>query len=206
MENLEKNEIALDQNDSDVRSLIAKNLTELRKKNKLTQLELATKFNYSDKAISKWERGEAIPDVITLLELAKLYGVTLDYFVSKQSEKQNHVIKQRKINKKLIITLISSLLPWLISIAVFMVLSIFNIFYWLAFLWAIPATCIILIVFNGIWGKWYYKFPLITALTWSILTCTYLQLYLYNYNIWLLFVMGIPAQIAIILWALLQKK
>ena len=65
----------------DVRALVARNLTQCRKAAGLTQLQVAEKLNYSDKAISKWERGEGLPDLLVLCELARLYGVTLDYFV-----------------------------------------------------------------------------------------------------------------------------
>ena len=59
--------------------IIAKNLSELRRKNKLTQLEVAEKLNYSDKAVSKWEQGESLPGIEVLYKLAKLYGVSMDY-------------------------------------------------------------------------------------------------------------------------------
>ena len=53
----------------------------MRKKNNWTQAKLADKLNYSDKAISKWERAEAVPDIETLHALAELFGVTVDYFL-----------------------------------------------------------------------------------------------------------------------------
>lgn len=70
----------------DLKAVIAKNITELRKENKLTQLELAEKLNYSDKSVSKWERGESIPDVIVLKELADLFGVSVDYMLKPHKE------------------------------------------------------------------------------------------------------------------------
>ena len=53
----------------------------------LTQIELAEKINYSDKAVSKWERGESIPDVSVLLELSKLFGVSIDFLVTEHENK-----------------------------------------------------------------------------------------------------------------------
>ena len=47
----------------DVKSNIAKNITELRLLNNMTQIELAEKLNYSDKAVSKWENDTSLPDV-----------------------------------------------------------------------------------------------------------------------------------------------
>ena len=54
----------------------------------LTQIELAEKINYSDKAVSKWERGESIPDVSVLLELSKLFGVSIDFLVTAHENKE----------------------------------------------------------------------------------------------------------------------
>ena len=58
--------------------MIGKNLQILRKKNSLTQAELAEKLNYSDKAISKWEKGESMPDIMLLPELCQILGITAD--------------------------------------------------------------------------------------------------------------------------------
>ena len=66
-----------------VKNTIAKNITNLRLANNMTQVELGERLNYSDKAVSKWERAESIPDVTVLVEIAKLFGVTLDYDTQK---------------------------------------------------------------------------------------------------------------------------
>ncbi len=206
MENLENKEIEEIKEHEIIKKNIAANLTELRKSKKMTQAELATKFNYSDKAISKWERGEAIPDVITLLDLAKLYGVKLDYIVSDFDSKEKSKYKEKKWKKQLIITLLSALAPWLVACIVYMFLYILgDINYWLSFLWACAASCIILVVFNAIWGKRIYKFFIISTLAWLIILCIYLQLLILDYNIWILFISGVPIQIGFILWALLEK-
>ena len=70
----------------DVKVIFAQNLISLRKQMKLTQIELAEKINYSDKAVSKWERGESIPDVTVLMTIASLFGVTLDFLVTEHAE------------------------------------------------------------------------------------------------------------------------
>ena len=56
----------------DVRGALAANLAELRKEENLTQAEFAAQFNYSDKAVSKWERGDSLPDVVMLKTIADL--------------------------------------------------------------------------------------------------------------------------------------
>ena len=66
----------------DIKSIVAKNLSDLRQRNGMTQLELAERLNYSDKTISKWERAESSPDIAVLVEIADLFGVTVDYLVT----------------------------------------------------------------------------------------------------------------------------
>ena len=75
--------------------IVAYNLTELRKNARLTQAELAEKLNYSDKSVSKWERGEALPDLKVLTRLAELFGVSVDYFVTKDAGKQKKKFVQK---------------------------------------------------------------------------------------------------------------
>ena len=74
--------------------IVAQNLVELRKKSGLTQQQLAENFSYSDKTVSKWELGYAIPSVEVLKSLADYYGVNVDYFlvehqISAEVEKKN---------------------------------------------------------------------------------------------------------------------
>ena len=145
----------------ELKEIIAKNLLELRKTKNITQLELAEKFNYSDKSVSKWERAEAMPDIETLYNLASFYGVTLDYLTTEgeHKEKNKEIKDKQKSKNKLLITLLSATLVWFIACATFVALKLcLNINYWLSFVWALPVTCIVLIVFNGIWGKRIYKF------------------------------------------------
>ena len=77
----------------ELREIIGENLTELRKQKGYTQISLAEKLNYSDKAISKWENGSSLPPIDILLELANLYGVTLDYLVKDSSQKDKKLLK-----------------------------------------------------------------------------------------------------------------
>ena len=107
----------------ELKDIIASNLINLRKTNKMTQLELAEKLNYSDKAISKWERGESIPDVFIIKQLADMYGVSVDYILSEHTmrEKIKQKIKKPTLNNKLIITILSTLCVWLLACVGFVV-------------------------------------------------------------------------------------
>ena len=79
----------------DIKYIVAKNISNLRVLNNMTQAELGEKLNYSDKTISKWERGDSIPDVAVLYEIANLFGVSLDYFV-----KEENINRKTLENKK----------------------------------------------------------------------------------------------------------
>ncbi len=196
----------------ELKKIIANNLTELRKLHKWTQAELAMKLNYSDKAISKWERGEAIPDITTLVEIAKLYNVTLDYLVSEKTleEKQELFSKDEETitASKLAITLLSALMPWFVACVLFFYANYYNHdVFWVTFIYAIPASAIIMLIFNSIWGKKIYKYILLSLLVWSVLACFYFTFLVYlDRNIWLIYILGIPAQIAVILWSQIHHK
>ena len=83
-----------------IKLIIAKNVTALRTSRAMTQLELAEKLHYSDKAVSKWERGESIPEIGTLIAIADLFEVPLDYLVREQHKKQNKQSAPKPNNKK----------------------------------------------------------------------------------------------------------
>ncbi len=181
----------------ELKNIIADNLINLRKANKLTQLELAEKLNYSDKAISKWERGESLPDIVILKQLADMYNVGIDYIVSAHSDEDRAKYKMPKpeLNNKLIITLLACLSVWILAAILYINFKIlFDHHYWMLWIWALPATSIVLIVFSGIWGKKPLIITSVSLLIWTGILATYLQLL--KYNIWSLFLLGVPAQLA----------
>ena len=180
----------------------------LRKNAKLTQMELADRFNYSDKTISKWESGESLPSVEILYELAQFYGTSLDALTQENDIIETSIETKQKdkmFPTKLIITLLAVSAVWLLATVLFVTFKIvYARNFPLLFLWAVPISCIVLIIFNSIWGKYYYLFAILSVLIWSCLACIHLQLI--QYNIWIIYILGIPLQVAIILWAALIKK
>lgn len=60
---------------------LSDNLYYLRKRDKITQEELADKLNVSRQAVSKWETGEAYPDTDKLIAISDMFGVTIDELV-----------------------------------------------------------------------------------------------------------------------------
>ena len=75
----------------DLYAIFARNVAELRAERKMTQAQLAALLNYSDKAISKWERGEALPDVTVVKQIADTFGVTVDYLLKSDQIGRAHV-------------------------------------------------------------------------------------------------------------------
>lgn len=184
----------------DINLVVGNNIKELRKIHKMTQADLAEKLNYSNKAVSRWESGEVIPDVVTLNNICEVFEIPISKIFEEniQLEKVKKEYKFRMGNK-MAISLLAVLGVWLIATVCYVYSRItFNDNLWQAFIWAVPISCIIGIVFNSIWGRKFFNFILISALVWSVLACVYLQFI--QYNMWLLFLIGIPIQIGIILW------
>ena len=176
-----------------------------RKAAGLTQAELATKINYSDKSVSKWESGNGIPDVYTLMQLAKLYGVTVDAFLGDDEP----IVQSKPRNLYWLIMLLSSGIIWLVATCLFVALRLGapQTQAWLAFIYAIVANAILIIVLSGVWGYRWLNFLAVSALVWSALTTLYLTLRFVFESIgtdfgglWLVFLIGIPLQCLTILW------
>lgn len=184
--------------------IIAKNLSDLRKQNKLTQLEVAEKLNYSDKAVSKWEQGESLPGIEVLYRLSRLYGVSLDYLTGDEKAVKANDPTPVVRSRRRIITLLSVLAVWLTSTVLYIAFDIaLKKGVWMVFCWSVPISLIVAIVFDVVWHKSRFLFLLISSLVWSILLCFCLQFF--SYNIWIILVAGIPLQIAVLLWRKLVK-
>lgn len=192
----------------DLKLIIAKNITNLRLEHGYTQFQLATILNYSDKAISKWERAESIPDITVLKEIADLFGVTVDYLLTlEHTSEQVIVTKENKISRSVII-LLSLMLVWLIATLVFVTINLINIndYAWLTFIYAIPVTSIVWLVLNTIWKNKKFNYFIISLLMWSTILSIHLSTIEIFDKSWLIYVLGAPGQIIILLWSKLVKK
>ncbi|MBQ8768739.1 MAG: helix-turn-helix transcriptional regulator [Oscillospiraceae bacterium] len=194
--------------------IIGKNIAAYRKRCNLTQAELADKLNYSDKAVSKWERGESTPDIITLAQLAEQFGITVNELIQDPDALPEHagavqqamgkVVEKtlkRKADKNIILGL-SSILVWFVALFLYVVLSGVGLENsWLAFFYAIPADAIVLLSLRSAWHDFRWNRILISAIMWGALVSIYMTLIvLGGINFWKLFLLGIPGQIAILLW------
>ena len=189
----------------DIKNNIAVNIAECRKRLNLTQAQLAEKLNYSDKAVSKWERAEAVPDIYILSELAKIFGTTVDELISSEPHLPEQKQKPVFFFNKTIIALLSGVLVWVVATLCFVILEWCGVDFknWLCFIYAIPATAIVEIVFNAIWGKRVGSILLVSALIWTLALSFFLTFP--KTNIWLIFIICIPLQVLTILWLFLKR-
>ena len=197
-----------------LKNLIGRNIASHRKRCGLTQAGLAEKLNYSDKAVSKWERGDSVPDALTLIQLAEQFGITVNDLVSNPDilpentgavqqamEKVVEKTLKRKANKNIILWL-SALLVWFVALLVYVVLSSLDVPYsWLAFFYAIPADAIVRLSLRSAWRDFRWNRALISLIMWGSLVSVFMTLLiLLQVNLWKIFLLGIPGQAAILLW------
>ena len=191
-----------------IKEVIKDNLIKLRKDNKLTQLELAQKIGYSDKAISRWETGETTPDVETLNSLASLYNVPISFFFEEYNAEKHGAQKKskekQKVNK-IAISLLCIVSIWFVAIILFDILNkVVGARAWMAFIWAIPASFMLAIIFNSIWGQRVWTCVFASVFSWTMILSIHLQFI--NFSSFMIFIAGVPIQVVIILIAYLKKS
>lgn len=206
--------------DEKLKKQIGANITSYRKRFRMTQAGLAEKLNYSDKAVSKWERGESAPDVQTLVQLAELFEITVnDLLVDPNELPENGGAVERAMGKavektlkrkadKRIILQLSSLLVWFVALLIFVVISSLDVpKSWVAFFYAIPADAIVMLSLRSAWRDFRWNQALISVIVWGCILSLYVTLMVFfHVNVWKLFLLGIPGQIAILLWFRLYRK
>ncbi|MBQ6413846.1 MAG: helix-turn-helix domain-containing protein [Ruminococcus sp.] len=181
----------------DLKKVVAGNIIKLRTSMNLTQAQLGEKLNYSDKSISKWERGESVPDVFVLKTIADMAGVTVDYIITPHDPDEEVQIEAKgpRYSRRFItLTVLAGI--WALAVLVFVILWLCGIFNWLVFIYAIPVSLITLLVLNSVWGDRSWNLYIISGLVWGIICSVYLTAIKFNW--WQLFLLGIPAQIIII--------
>lgn len=214
---MEAEKTKINRNDN-LKSVIATNIADLRRQRNMTQMELAEKLNYTDKAISKWERGESIPDVIVLKNIADLFGVSVDYLLETEHpvqledplKEEENVKKQQSLRTRGFVTGMSVLLVWLVATVLFMIFDMAsetNVSHWIIFVYAVPASMILWLVMNSIWFNKRRNYPIISMLMWSVLASVYLTIWsISKDNAWIIFTLGIPGQAIIVMWSRLKQS
>ena len=185
---------------------VAENIAALRASRKMTQLELGEALNYSDKAISKWERAEAVPDAYVLSDIAALFDVSVDWILTKHEKaeapprKSDHVARVRRAT-----TMLSFFGVWTFATLIFVTLAIVGIYQWQVFIYTIPISLIVLIVFNALWGGRVRCFLLVAALVATLILSLYVIFLARNY--WILFLLAAPAELCVLIsYFLVGKK
>lgn len=197
-----------------LKSQIGVNIALQRKRFGMTQLELAEKLNYSDKAVSKWERGESVPDVLTLVQLADLFEIPVNQLLEdpnalpgnpgkleKAMTQVSEKALKRKANKNVILGL-SSTLVWFVALLVFVFISSFDLpDSWIAFFYAVPVNAVVLLSLRSAWRDYRWNRILVSIIVWGTLISLYTTFLVFlNFNMWKIFLLGIPGEIAVFLW------
>lgn len=206
--------------DEKLKKQIGANIVFYRKFNGLTQAGLAEKLNYSDKAISKWERGESIPDVVTLMQLAELFGISVnDLLADPNALPEETGAVERVMGKavertlkrkadKMIILKLSSVLVWFVALLLVVVFSTLEIRdSWVAFVYAIPVDAIVMLSLMSAWRDFRWNRILISVIVWGALLSIFVTFFAFaGTNLWRIFLLGIPGQIAVLLWFRLFRQ
>jgi transcriptional regulator with XRE-family HTH domain len=204
-------------NNEELKIRVGANIARLRKSRGLTQAELAERINYSDKAVSKWERAESLPDVLTLICLAEQLGTDMNTLTGLQPANPEPVsipepepasvpeqppVKKKPTADRGVIQKLSSILVWVVALFLYMVLDEFGVKnLWLLFVVAIPANAIVLLSLRSAWKLYGMNRILISVIMWGFLLVIYLLLLLTaKVNVWKILPMGLLGQAAIILW------
>jgi transcriptional regulator with XRE-family HTH domain len=189
--------------------IVGANLAELRKAHHLSQQELAEKIGYSDKSISKWELGKAIPSVDILKKFADYYGTTVDELLKEgsaaaiaskdQSAKNN--------NHKIIITNMAACAVVLTAAAIYIDYRIVNgedtDYMWTIFLWMVPAALLVCGILSFFfWGRTKGFWVLCSVFVWTVIASLCITFFFkFDQQIWYIFLVAVPLQVSIVLLA-----
>lgn len=189
-----------------LKNIIAQNIAQLRRDNNMTQLELAEKLNYSDKAISKWERGESLPDVAVLKNIADIFLVSVDYLLEETHKKpvQPAARTRTRRRRRGVITWLGVLLVWMVATIAFVTLQLIfptEMSAWLTFVWAVPVSAVVWLIMNTVWFNRRRNYLIVSVLMWTVLAAAHITLLVVGFNVWLIYLLGIPAQVIIFLWS-----
>ena len=209
-------------NNEELKTRVGANIAHLRRERGLTQAELAERINYSDKAVSKWERAESLPDVLTLISLAEQLDTDLNTLIGLSAEPNSEPVsepvsqpepvpapsksekpaKKRRTADRRVIQQLCSILVWVVALFLYMVLDAFGVKnLWLLFVVAVPANAIVLLSLRSAWRLYGLNRILISVIMWSALLVIYLLLLTVGkVNVWRILPMGLLGQAAIILW------
>ncbi|MBR2909831.1 MAG: helix-turn-helix transcriptional regulator [Clostridia bacterium] len=189
-----------------LREIIPENLIKLRKQLGLTQVGLAKKINFSDKAVSRWEKGEVLPDIETLENLASIFNVPLSYLLEEHNENNStpsNIVPKNEIAFQTLMVIA----VWTIATTLYVFAELYyNVSLWQLFVWAVPVSTLVVAYFNRKRKNKHTTFACRSIFIWTLIASLYLQFI--SFNAWMLFLVGIPLQAATLVsyLATLQNK
>ncbi len=209
-------------NEADFKKRVGNNISYYRKACGLTQSALAEKLNYSDKAISKWERGESVPDVYVLYQMTDIFSCTLGELTGlednyKENENKLDELGKQKQFRRIMITALSTGLVWLVAAVIYFVTDmIVNGIYKLGindfvivFMYAVPASFIITLIFSKLWGRIWQQAVSVSGILWSSVISLTVSFNVFDFaetSAYKIFVAAAIFQVLIILWYVMRKK
>lgn len=186
----------------ELKVVFASNLIRLRTEAGLTQVELAEKLNYSDKSVSKWERGEALPDVLVVKHIAEIFGVTVDFLLTTHDQWQPNPPKEQISTGT--ITAIVMMGIATVAVLLFIIFWLMGEFYWIIFAAAVPALLVTLLVLNNVWKRRRWNVLIVSLLVVSVLLLSYVALA--PQHPWQLFLLAVPAVVIVWLSFRIRRK
>lgn len=199
----------------DIKARVAKNLGALRRQCGFTQADVAEKLNYSDKAISRWEKGDTLPDINVLYEICQFYGVTMNDLVGEEEAraKEESITEKDARAYNAWLCAIAGVSVWLVATVLYFIHNTItdNLSpLWIIFVWAVPVSCIVILLFGRPIFHWVANFVLSSVVAWTLLGSVYLNLVFFTtipnaYTFWPIFFIGIPVQAILFLAHKLSK-
>ena len=188
--------------ETEIKNNFARNVKDLRVSRKLSQIQLGEQLSYSSKTVSKWEKGEFLPDIIVLKMIADFFQIGVDDLISDK----NVVRKSFRRRNRLLITIVSSLLAFFIAAIVFYILTLVNVpKAWISFIVAIPASAIVLLTFSALWyHRWQVTLSTILLIIGLCLTADVFT----NFLLWWIIALigGILIILSIIFFTIIYSK
>lgn len=195
---------------TDIKPIIAKNLAHFRKQSGLTQAELAEKLNYSDKAVSRWEHGDTLPDINVLNQLCEFYGIDMNTLISGEVEELEKPKMDYKQTLKYRFGIYGLALAtvWIVATIAFVYSGLIRegAYYWHIFIWALPASCVALSFTSRGLKAYVFRLVIDSIFIWTLLTAIFLFFLAKSYILWPIYLIGVPLQVIVVMMFLMKKR
>lgn len=186
-----------------IKENISKNLVMLRKQQKLTQQEFGKIFNYSDKAVSKWERGDSLPDIDVLTQICSFYGVEFEWLIRSNTEVEA-APKPASFWYRVAVVLLFVVSIYAIATIAFVYYQLSRgVYLYQLFIWGLPLSFFGAFIYSKKWWSGTTQFAFLSATLWSLLLSLFVQLL--SYNVWPIFLIGVPLQVMLVLFFVMNK-